>query len=78
MSVSIRDYIRWLPDGAPTENTDTLVLTSPGRRFVDIRMLLSGTDKGELTGECILHLGCFDIFSLCLPSSGALFVVPFL
>ncbi|KAK7753478.1 hypothetical protein SLS62_004553 [Diatrype stigma] len=38
-SISIREYIRWLPS-PPSENTSTLVLTSPGRRYVDIRMLL--------------------------------------
>ena len=71
MSVSIREYIRWLPDGAPTENTDTLVLTSPGRRFVDIRMLLKDTGKGEghggegeLTGKYTLH---FNLFSSSSP-----------
>ncbi|RYP77308.1 hypothetical protein DL770_007075 [Monosporascus sp. CRB-9-2] len=38
-SISIREHIRWLP-GTPEENTSTIVLTSPGRRFVDIRILL--------------------------------------
>ncbi|RYP10426.1 hypothetical protein DL764_000609 [Monosporascus ibericus] len=37
--ISIREHIRWLP-GPPEENTSTVVLTSPGRRFVDIRILL--------------------------------------
>ncbi|KAI1281429.1 hypothetical protein F5Y07DRAFT_296475 [Xylaria sp. FL0933] len=38
MSVSIRDSIRWLPDVA-SEPTSTVVLTSPERLFVDIRIL---------------------------------------
>ncbi|EMR68604.1 hypothetical protein UCREL1_4382 [Eutypa lata UCREL1] len=44
-SISIREYIRWLPD-PPSENTSTLVLTSPGRRFVDIRMLKTAKGGG--------------------------------
>lgn len=38
-SISIREHIRWLPD-PPSEPTSTIVLTSPERRFVDIRVLL--------------------------------------
>lgn len=38
MSISIRISIRWLPDEA-SEPTTTVVLTSPKRRFVDIRIL---------------------------------------
>ncbi|KAK0620051.1 hypothetical protein B0T14DRAFT_537645 [Immersiella caudata] len=37
--ISIRKYIRWLPDEA-SEPTSTIVLTSPERRFVDLRILL--------------------------------------
>lgn len=37
-SISIREHIRWLPD-PPSEPTSTIVLTSPERRFVDIRVL---------------------------------------
>ncbi|AEO66270.1 uncharacterized protein THITE_2045531 [Thermothielavioides terrestris NRRL 8126] len=36
--ISIREYIRWLPDDA-SEPTSTIVLTTPQRRFVDIRVL---------------------------------------
>ncbi|KAI1331070.1 hypothetical protein F5Y16DRAFT_360452 [Xylariaceae sp. FL0255] len=36
--ISIRQWIRWLPD-AESEPTSTMVLTSPERRFVDIRIL---------------------------------------
>lgn len=39
MSISIRTSIRWLP-GPATEPTSTVVLTSPERRFVDVRVLL--------------------------------------
>lgn len=47
-SVSIRESIRWLPDEA-TEPTSTIVLTSPGRRFVDLRVLHQGevSNRGE-------------------------------
>ncbi|KAI1180051.1 hypothetical protein F4777DRAFT_599004 [Nemania sp. FL0916] len=38
MSISCRNWIRWLPDAA-SEPTSTMVLTSPERRFVDIRIL---------------------------------------
>lgn len=37
MSISLRKYIRWLPDDA-SEPTSTIVVTSPNRRFVDIRV----------------------------------------
>ncbi|KAK4099255.1 hypothetical protein N658DRAFT_498627 [Parathielavia hyrcaniae] len=36
--ISIREYIRWLPDEA-SEPTSTIVLTTPQRRFVDVRVL---------------------------------------
>lgn len=40
-SISVRRSIQWLPDDpAPVEPTSTVVLTSPGKRFVDIRILL--------------------------------------
>lgn len=37
-SISLRDSIRWLPEPA-SEPTSTLVITSPKRNFVDIRVL---------------------------------------
>ncbi|KAF6803926.1 hypothetical protein CSOJ01_10552 [Colletotrichum sojae] len=40
-SISFREHIRWLPDEA-SEPTSTIVLTSPQRRFVDLRILKSG------------------------------------
>lgn len=38
MGISIREFIRWLPQEA-SEPTSTIVLTSPERRFVDIRVV---------------------------------------
>ncbi|GFP60188.1 hypothetical protein TASIC1_0016007600 [Trichoderma asperellum] len=38
-SLSFRKFIRWVPEEA-SEPTSTLVLTSPEKRFVDIRVLL--------------------------------------
>ncbi|EIW51559.1 uncharacterized protein TRAVEDRAFT_67718 [Trametes versicolor FP-101664 SS1] len=38
MSISERLYIQWLPDEA-SEPTSTIVLTTPHRRFVDLRFL---------------------------------------
>ncbi|KAF9870717.1 hypothetical protein CkaCkLH20_11819 [Colletotrichum karsti] len=40
-SISFREHIRWIPDEA-SEPTSTIVLTSPQRRFVDLRILKSG------------------------------------
>ncbi|KAK1519698.1 uncharacterized protein CCOS01_11349 [Colletotrichum costaricense] len=37
-SISFREHIRWIPDEA-SEPTSTIVLTSPQRRFVDLRIL---------------------------------------
>ncbi len=39
-SISLRRSIAW-PPAAPSETTSTLVLTSPKRRFVDVRIRLS-------------------------------------
>lgn len=36
--ISVREYIRWLPDDA-SEPTSTVVLTTPQRRFVDLRII---------------------------------------
>lgn len=38
--ISVRESIRWLPD-EPDEPTITIVLTSPGRLFVDLRLFKS-------------------------------------
>ncbi|KAK0636764.1 hypothetical protein B0T17DRAFT_504177 [Bombardia bombarda] len=51
--ISVREHIRWLPDAA-SEPTSTIVLTSPERRFVDLRILLAGdepTSAGEEGGN---------------------------
>ncbi|KXJ94591.1 hypothetical protein Micbo1qcDRAFT_232049 [Microdochium bolleyi] len=55
-SISIRRSVQWLPDDpAPSEPTSTVVLTSPGRRFVDIRILLPGGGGGRVvTGDELL------------------------
>lgn len=45
-SISIRKFIRWLPDEA-SEPTSTIVVTSPERRFVDIRILHQAADTGQ-------------------------------
>lgn len=37
-SISVREFIRWLPQEA-SEPTSTIVVTSPERRFVDIRVI---------------------------------------
>ncbi|RYO95667.1 hypothetical protein DL765_011167 [Monosporascus sp. GIB2] len=70
-SISIREHIRWLP-GPPEENTSTVVLTSPGRRFVDIRILLrrggahahiSSPDGGASTEKTTTGKGAPDLCS---------------
>lgn len=48
-SISFREHIRWVPDEAG-EPTSTIVLTSPQRRFVDLRILKAPTAEGQ--GEC--------------------------
>lgn len=57
-SISIREHIRWGSDD-PSEPTSTLVLTSPGRRFVDIRVLntalsrLDGSSSDTLSRDSL-------------------------
>ncbi|KAJ0108027.1 hypothetical protein J7T55_008163 [Diaporthe amygdali] len=51
-SISIRKHIRWGAE-PPSEPTSTLVLTSPGRRFVDIRVLTTASAGLDLDS----HLG---------------------
>lgn len=49
--ISIREYIRWLPDESD-EPTSTIVLTTPERRFVDIRILKpTSSSPNESSGE---------------------------
>lgn len=47
--ISVRQHIRW-PPAPPSEPTSTVVLTSPGRHFVDVRVLCSGLreEDGEV------------------------------
>ncbi|KAL2111087.1 hypothetical protein VUR80DRAFT_288 [Thermomyces stellatus] len=46
--ISVRRHIRWIPAPA-SEPTSTIVLTSPGRRFVDIRIRVApGPEMGQL------------------------------
>lgn len=45
--ISIRKSIRWLP-GVASEPTSTIVLTSPQRHFVDLRILKD--ENGSIEG----------------------------
>ncbi|OTA00360.1 hypothetical protein A9Z42_0079780 [Trichoderma parareesei] len=57
--ISFRKFIRWLPDEA-SEPTSTLVLTSPERRFVDIRVSLADCSDVLPDTEQILPLSRLD------------------
>ncbi|KAL1895616.1 hypothetical protein Sste5346_005085 [Sporothrix stenoceras] len=46
-SISLRQSIAWLPD-PHSEATSTVVLTSPQRRFVDVRILLPADAKPSM------------------------------
>ncbi|KAK6082488.1 hypothetical protein SCUP234_04327 [Seiridium cupressi] len=46
-SISIRKYIKW-GNGTPSEPTSTIVLTSPQRQFVDVRLLLPLPPRGSV------------------------------
>ncbi|KAB5585226.1 hypothetical protein GE09DRAFT_19101 [Coniochaeta sp. 2T2.1] len=48
--ISIRTSIAWHPD-PPSEPTSTIVLTSPGKYFVDVRLLLPIDPTGALTPD---------------------------
>ncbi|KAF5691400.1 hypothetical protein FDENT_3442 [Fusarium denticulatum] len=53
-TISIRKFIRWLPDEA-SEPTSTIVITSPRlKRFVDLRVLLPDSDP-SWTGQDGAH-----------------------
>ncbi|TLD31011.1 hypothetical protein PspLS_02016 [Pyricularia sp. CBS 133598] len=58
-SISIRKYIRWPPAPA-AEPTSTIVLTSPGRRFVDLRVLLPLRPDHEEGGVSHLPVSSVD------------------
>lgn len=49
-TISIREHIRWIPD-PESEPTSTIVLTSPGHRFVDLRILRPENHQGPWTGQ---------------------------
>ncbi|KAK4212635.1 protein HRI1 [Rhypophila decipiens] len=51
--ISVRESIRWLPDEA-SEPTSTIVLTSPGRLFVDLRIYKS--ESGIIESDAVLPL----------------------
>jgi hypothetical protein len=54
-TISIRKFIRWLPD-EPSEPTSTIVVTSPKlKRFVDLRILLPDNDS-SWAGQDGTHL----------------------
>ncbi|KAL2018683.1 hypothetical protein VTK56DRAFT_518 [Thermocarpiscus australiensis] len=55
--ISIREYIRWLP-GEPSEPTSTTALTTPERRFVDLRILKPTSSESASDG--ILPLAQLD------------------
>ncbi|KAG6005236.1 hypothetical protein E4U21_000315 [Claviceps maximensis] len=47
--ISIRKSIRWIPGPEDaSEPTSTMVLTSPGGKFVDVRVLKAGDGDGDL------------------------------
>ena len=49
--ISVRQHIRW-PPAPPSEPTSTVVLTSPSRHFVDVRILASnGHGEGGGNGD---------------------------
>ena len=56
--ISVRESIRWLPDEA-SEPTSTIVLTSPGRLFVDLRFYKS--DAGLVESDTSMYYS----FSRC-------------
>ncbi|KYK54260.1 hypothetical protein DCS_06217 [Drechmeria coniospora] len=58
-SISIRESIRWLPDEA-AEPTTTIVLTSPQRRFVDLRVFKPPTGENAEDGNDDLPLTRLD------------------
>ncbi|KAF4971268.1 hypothetical protein FSARC_1838 [Fusarium sarcochroum] len=50
-TISIRKFIRWLPDEA-SEPTSTIVVTSPKlKQFVDLRILLPDDHSGSWSGQ---------------------------
>ncbi|KAJ9129642.1 hypothetical protein NKR19_g10267, partial [Coniochaeta hoffmannii] len=68
--VSIRTSIQWKPD-PPSEPTSTLVLTSPGRHFVDVRILLPLDSSLPLSPEKLDWAFAGTSTSTPLPPSSA-------
>lgn len=62
-SVSFREFIRWVPDEA-SEPTSTLVVTSPERRFVDLRILLTSDENNGIEDH-----GMTNPFLLKMPTN---------
>ncbi len=62
--ISVRDWIRYNPQAAEEEPTSTLVLTSSGNRFVDIRILKEGR---ELVPQLARDAGTY-ILTASLPT----------
>ncbi|KAK3324407.1 hypothetical protein B0T19DRAFT_443822 [Cercophora scortea] len=61
--ISHREYIRWLPEGS-SEPTSTIVLTSPERRFVDLRILRAPSSSPYYASD-----SSSDVFGDDLPLS---------
>ncbi len=61
--ISIREYIRWLPN-ASEEPTSTIVLTTPERRYVDIRVLKPTSLEEDAGGECVWR--AFDLCNMLM------------
>ncbi|KAH6855952.1 hypothetical protein B0I37DRAFT_366186 [Chaetomium sp. MPI-CAGE-AT-0009] len=57
--ISIRESIRWLPEEA-SEPTSTIVLTTPNRRFVDLRILKSDSSANTSKDHITLPLSRLD------------------
>ncbi|KAL2165834.1 hypothetical protein VTG60DRAFT_3739 [Thermothelomyces hinnuleus] len=57
--ISIREYIRWLPE-EPSEPTSTIVLTTPNRLFVDLRILKPAAGDGDSRNDVNLPLSRLD------------------
>ncbi|KAK4133845.1 hypothetical protein BT67DRAFT_381449 [Trichocladium antarcticum] len=58
VDISVREYIRWLPN-EPSEPTWTIVLTTPECRFVDVRVLKPPSSEEEHDNN-ITHLSRLD------------------
>jgi hypothetical protein len=65
--ISIREHIRWLPE-EPGEPTSTIVLTTPNRRFVDLR-ILKPSSSDDASGESAVSLAAFTSLGLMSQSN---------